>query len=215
MSLKPDESLLADVKPELATNLREFIFALKPEGGIWDMLVCTDGSGSTAKHPGGYAAVIVDRRKAGISVISGAMSNCTSQSAEVRAVFELANLLVAAKFGHRKNGFRVLLVTDSQYVASALKKILEDPVKALATKSHTCLWLGIQYAARVGIRIVPHYVPRNSNPLMTLADEASKAARIGYPLEQLKELKASTVTACQSDFPLTAEPVMRSSSRKK
>lgn len=188
--------------PAAAKSLTELLQALRPDKGRWDMIAFTDGSGSTDEFPGGYAAAMVFRRKAGIHLITGSMSNCTSQGAEVRAVFELANTLVASKLGLTDGGFKVLLVTDSQYVATSLASINKDPVKAIVMKSHRVLWLGIQYAARVGIRIEPHYIGRNSNPLMVLADDASKAARKAFDTKAMEALTAKAMDDCKAGFPL-------------
>lgn len=200
--LNTKDQIAIATDPATAKSLTELLQALRPDKGRWDMVAFTDGSGSTDEHPGGYAAVMLFRRKGGIHLISGSASNCTSQGAEVRAVFELANALVTAKLGLTDGGFKVMLVTDSQYVASSLASINVDPVKAIVMKSHRVLWLGIQYAARVGIRIEPHHIARNSNPLMVLADDASKTARKAFDSSAMEDLKNIAMEACKANFPL-------------
>lgn len=202
MSLKSDEPLEIRSDPAEARSLHELITAIRPDRGRWDMIACTDGSGSTNAKPGGYAAVLLDRRKPNIHLLSGSMSHCSSQNAEVRAIFELTNYLVQQKVGFRAAGYHVYVITDSKYVESVLTAIRKNPVAAVETKSHRLQWVGIQYAARVGIILHPIHVGRNSNPLMTLADAASKVARLSATPEDMVELVNATVAKCSQVFPL-------------
>lgn len=208
-SLKSKDRIDIVRDPAEAKTFTSLLQALRPDRGRWDMVACTDGSGSTDALPGGYAAVMVYRRQKGIHVITGSASNCTSQGAEVRALYELANFLVATKVGHTDGGYCVQLVTDSQYVATSLSAINADPVRALATKSHRLQWIAIQYAARVGIRFTPHYIARNSNPLMTLADSASKAARLAFDAAAIETLRLNAELECEASFPLSVASTQR------
>lgn len=84
-----------------------------PEIDLW-----TDGSGTTAGNPGGWAAVFVaypnnlEVRK----VIYGALKDTTSQRAELTAVIQGLN--------HLKTGCRVNLFSDSEYVVKGINEWL-------------------------------------------------------------------------------------------
>jgi len=176
MSLESDP-LVKETSPHEATSLVDLLHSLNVDKH-WDAIAFTDGSGSGPTEPGGYAACVVYRRKAGIQTITGWLSACSSQHAEVRAVYELATQLHRQNSGQRSNGFQCHLVTDSKYVANRLAQINKDPSKALASKSHTLQWVGIQHASRYGVNIIPHHIGRNSNPLMSLADDLSRKTKL-------------------------------------
>lgn len=169
---------------------------------IWDVIAFVDGSGSKRGSSGGYG-VVFRTRTGRFQILHGGISSTTSQEAELRAVFELINTLLAAKLNETERGLTVHAVTDSSYVAKRLAAI--DPLRILDTRTHTVWLAGIVEATRRGVRIIPHYVPRNSNPLMTLADELSKWGRLTNSNEETSQRLAETISQCDDDeqFPLT------------
>ncbi len=200
MSLHSDP-LNQRVSPYEAGSLSELLFSLEIDNN-WDAIAFTDGSGSGPIHPGGYAACVVYRRKSGIQIITGALSACSSQHAEVRAVYELITQLHRQKAGQKRNGFQCHLVTDSKYVATRLDKINHDPSQALVAKSHTLQWVGIQHASRYGIKVYPHHIGRNANPLMELADDLSRKARLST--EEYDKRVDDCLAECDTNFKLYA-----------
>ena len=189
---------------EEATSLIELLRSVRQPEHPWDAVAFTDGSGMTMETPCGFASVTLFRRSSRPLWLTGSVSNGTSQIAEVRAVYELLQYLMQAKVGNRQGGFNLYLITDSKYVADTLSRINKDPIRAINTKSHTMLWLGIQHAARIGIRTIPTHVARNKNPLMTFADEASRVGRQLFDAKPFTELLEDAIRQCEVSFPLTS-----------
>jgi ribonuclease HI len=182
--------------------LFELIDALGHSRRRLDAVAFTDGSGTVKGMPGGYAALLIDFRKADPVLLTGVSSNATSQAAEVRAVWELNNYLTDQNVGLRPNGYRILLVTDNKYVAAAMAKISKDPLEAFAMKHHRALWTSIQYSRRVGVITNTAYVGRCANPLMKLVDEASRSMRLGLPDKDLDGLFSTCMKECKDSFRL-------------
>ncbi len=97
------------------------------------------------------------------------------------------------------------MITDSKYVAQTLARLDEDPVSILKVKSHRAEWGGIVQARRHGIKLKPFWIPRNTNPLMSLVDAASRLARVTYPSDEFAELLSHTIKKCKQEFPLTRQ----------
>lgn len=202
-SLKADSLFKGKADPETAEDLASLLIAIRDPKHVWDAIAFTDGSGTISGAPGGFAAVIIYRRLAKPVFIEGSLGDCTSQAAEVRAVYELMNHLVESGAGNKTGGFNLYLVTDSGYVASRMQKLNVDPVAAVSSKKHVMSWVGIQHAARVGIHTTTTHLHRNKNPLMRLVDHASRNMRLAYPLVELQTVKDKELAFCDKQFPLT------------
>jgi len=166
----------------------------------WDVLAFTDGSGSTRGKAGGYAAVYRTHDSA-FRTLTGGIESTTSQEAELRAVFEVVNALLVTRKNEQSGGLLIQLVSDSRYVVDKLASL--DPLSSLDTGKHTMLIGGLLEAARRGVKVAPHYVPRNQNPLMRLADHLSKVGRLANSLETHEPRLAATLSECDKEFPLT------------
>jgi ribonuclease HI len=186
-----------DVKT-IHTSLRDLCIGLKI--ARWDVLAFTDGSGSSRKNSGGYG-VVFRTRDSMFQTLHGGITNTTSQEAELRAVFELVNYLLAIRKNEVTRGLLVHIVTDSSYVATRLKNL--DPLTSLDSGKHTMLVGGLLEATRRGVKVVPHYVPRNKNPLMVLADSLSKLARLANAYDLSDGFLEAALQQCAKDFPLS------------
>lgn len=165
----------------------------------WDVLAFTDGSGSSRGRSGGYAAVYRTHDSL-FRTITGGIDSTTSQEAELRAVFELVNSLLAVRKNEQSGGILIQLVSDSRYVVDKLAAL--HPLTSLDTGKHT-MWVGgLLEAARRGVKVAPHYVPRNQNPLMRLADRLSKVGRLANSPEKHEPMLAATLSECDKEFPL-------------
>jgi len=198
----------ASIRDSGDDDLHSSLFNLCVGLGIarWDVIAFTDGSGSSRRFSGGYG-VVFRTHDSMFQTLHGGLSNTTSQEAELRGVFELVNYLLAIRKNERSNGLLVHVVTDSTYVANRVVNL--DPLSSLDTGKHTMLVGGLLEASRRGVKVVPHYVPRNRNPLMTLADSLSKLARFANTAETASDLLDQTLSTCDEAFPLTIEPARK------
>ena len=200
MSLEPGHKIGAkQTDPLLAKSVGQLLSSLGAKS--WDVLIVTDGSGQRLDKAGGFSSLLVMRRTANYLLFHGQVSNCSSQEAEVRAIFEGVNALVRMGLHLRLRGVRAHILTDSEQCATQLAKT--DPLAVAATKHHPLLWAGIRQAARLGIQLNPHHLPRNSNPLMTLMDTIAGANRKAM----ISQLMGTTYTEWEPEvtekFPMT------------
>jgi len=191
-----------DPRPEDATSLRELLTTL-PGSRRWDALLFTDGSGSTRARAGGYGGVIL-RKKGKPLAVAGSVTACTSQEAEVRALYETLLKLQLLRETRKSGGYHVYVITDSKYVADKLTAICKDPIEVYRAKAHHMLWLGIQHVTRHGIRITPVHIHRNENPLMVFADSVSKRARKSVEAIGIEPLLSNMLKYCEEHFSLEA-----------
>ena len=185
--------------PLLAESVGQLISGLKIRN--WDILAVTDGSGQTAATPGGYSALLVMRRTGRYLLFHGQASNCSSQEAEVRGIFEAVNAIVRFGLHKQPTGLRVHLLTDSKQCFVQINKT--DPLDVMATKHHPMLWAGIRQATRLGISLTGHHLPRNSNPLMTFMDTVAGANRKAMVAQVADELYGNYEDELIESFPMT------------
>lgn len=164
---------------ETPNSLRELLsrLSIPPHHAV----LFTDGSGSKKVKPGGYAAILLLKQERRLVIRYGAASHVSSQEAELRAVQEATNFLLSQDFVYRPNGYHVVHVTDSSYVAGKLQAVQDPkdgPQTAYASSTHRGLWVAIQAVSSLGIRIHSRHVPRNQNPLMEFVDSVSKLVRV-------------------------------------
>jgi hypothetical protein len=115
-------------------------------------------------------------------------------------VFDLVSYAYRTRPSAFETGFYVHVLTDSSYVARMLAEI--DPVKTLKAKAHPHIWAGLAQARRRGICLVPHLLPRNSNPMMIAADHLSKMARKAIVKAHSSAVGTSAVAVVKEAFPL-------------
>lgn len=197
-------SIRSGTQEDLHGSLRNLCVGLSI--ARWDVLAFSDGSGSSRKNSGGFGVVFREHDSI-FRTLHGGISNTTSQEAELRGVFELVNYLLSIRKNEMSKGLLVHVITDSSYVANRIANL--DPLSSLDTGKHTMLIGGLLEASRRGVRVVPHYVPRNSNPLMTLADSLSKLARFANTAETASDLLDATLSQCDTEFPLSIQPMRK------
>lgn len=190
-------SLMDGYKPDIDKSLNDLLVGVGVIG--WDVIAFVDGSGSKQSAPAGYAAVFCTRTTM-FNYVAGGVTNASSSEAELRAVFELVNYLVRTGHNRKQGGLLIQLVTDNTYVANTLAQL--DPLSSLDATKHSMVLAGLMEAARLGVRIVPHHLHRNRNPLMVLADALSKQYRVANDRTRGDQLLAKTLAVCETDFPL-------------
>lgn len=195
------ETIVDKIEPEEATNLDELLRAIGTPADT-KYLVVTDGSGSTRNRPGGTGAIIIRLVDRKVLRVGAAVTNTTSQEAEVRAVFEALNYLVTGGAGNEYGGSHVMIITDSMYTHQQLSKIASDPLAAMNFNKHVAFLAGIQSAARVGVTFESVHIDRNVNPLMVFADKMSKMMRKSVPETEIEALLNNEVLDEEDKFSL-------------
>jgi hypothetical protein len=191
------KSLLDGYKPDIDRSLSDLLVGVGVVG--WDVIAFVDGSGSKQTAPGGYAAVFCTKTSM-FNYVAGGITNASSSEAEMRAVFELVNYLLRTGHNRKHGGLLIQLITDNTYVANTLAQL--DPLSSLDATKHTMILAGLMEATRLGVRVVPHHLHRNRNPLMVLADALSKQYRVANDRTRGDQLLAKALAVCETDFPL-------------
>lgn len=146
--------------------------------GAWDAIVITDGSGTGWEHAIGWGAAVIEKGKIGLQLRSGAASHGTNNVAEIMAAFMPLFEFAEAEYGQRPDGFLVHVISDSQYVVSALAGVEEGGAEwAMGYSANRSLWLAVLGAVRKGIRIKAHYVPRGLLNFNKLCHDLANASR--------------------------------------
>jgi len=169
------------VRKSLADRLRNvYSFeqmrkAMQIPSDMWDAFLVTDGSATTIDKTCGYAAVLVERNEIAPLVLSGSQSHGTTNAAELQAVIEALYYMVEREKGIREHGYRVHVLSDSQYVVQGLNR---DILKWLPTmKKNKMQWLSIHGAVRSGIVLTGHHIPRDTLDLNKICHDVANLAR--------------------------------------
>lgn len=122
----------------------------------------TDGScSSTHDSPGSWGAVVMDR--ASTQLLAGALYPTTISRCELYPVVEGLRYIRDVLLPHAPPpGFRVLLISDSEYVIKTIGGLYE-------ARKNEDLWCSYRHLAE-GMELRAMYRTRNSHPLMKLAD---------------------------------------------
>ena len=146
----------------------------------WDGFLFTDGSGGSVKQNigVGYAAVLVDAEEVNRHLFNGGDNYGTVNSAELMAVVAALQYLVRKEAGVRQHGYRLHVMSDSQYVVNGLNK--PNMLQWINNVNHNqLLWFAVYGAIRNGIVIRAHHVPRNKLFFQTICDHVSRNTRVG------------------------------------
>lgn len=162
---------------KVASTCSELALAMGYLPGAYGAIVVTDGSGTRWGEPTGSAAVI-KRPKFKDHLLLGRASSGTSQTAELDAVLLALRYLHAKKAHLTKGGCKVLFVTDSTLVEKNLLSVAKDPVKLYNSSAHPDSAAALLAFARRGFQYVVEQIGRNSNPLHSGVDDASRAMRL-------------------------------------
>ena len=141
----------------------------------WDAVIVTDGSATTMDRPGGWGAVLIRANRLERQLVYGGGSHSTNNVAEMMAVYWPLMLLMEEGVGKKMGGYRVHVISDSQYVVDGLKQ--GSAVWTAKLKSNRSLWIAMHHAKRRGIIIVPHFVPRDTIDLNRLCHDLANVSR--------------------------------------
>lgn len=144
----------------------------------WDGFLFTDGSGSSVEQDIGigFASILIDAERMERPMFHGSGNYGTVNSAELMAVVYALEHLVRQEAGVRQHGYRLHVISDSQYVVGGLNKP-NQLAWVNSTKSNQLLWFAVHGAIRNGIVIQAHHVPRNQLFLQTICDHVSRNSR--------------------------------------
>jgi ribonuclease HI len=158
-------------------TIKDLLLALGYSQALFDVVVITDGSGSSWPKPTGSAALVAVRHQEEILLHSSSSAG-TNQTAELDAVCLAMRYLLSQNHHKQKKGCRVLVITDSLLVENTLKGIAEDPIKLYNNATYCDVVSGLLAMARRGFRYSVHRFSRNISPMHAAVDAASRAARL-------------------------------------
>lgn len=153
-------------------SLQEFL-GIQPDQ--WDAIIVGDGSGTSWEKEMGFASVLVRNNTFERQVFYGGHNVGTNNVAEIMAIFWPLFYLANTGDGITDRGYRVHVVTDSDYVVNGLKS--RDPIHDKKLRANRELWLAIHAVQRRGIRIFPHHIHRDTIALNKLGHDIANAAR--------------------------------------
>jgi ribonuclease HI len=134
-----------------------------------DVIIIADGSGTTADKPGGYTAVIWDRRINEVYELGGSLTHATNNVVEL-ASFPHALWLVN-RTEELRQGSKLGCNSDSELTVKCGQGVY-------SRNSLGHLWASVEYFERKGVVFEWKWVPRNSNPLNAWCDKRSREMRI-------------------------------------
>lgn len=190
--------------PADAKSVDELLIATKAPSHT-KYLYVTDGSGSSRTRPAGWGGVLVRLHDRELISVGGSAYSGTSQEAELRAIAEGLNHLVATGAGDQPGGCHVLIITDSSYAARQITEIAENALAAMNFNQHAMVLAGIQAAMRVGVTFQSVHIGRNTNPLMVFADKSSKIFRKSVPKNQISSLLTKQILDANEEFAIDRE----------
>jgi ribonuclease HI len=144
----------------------------------WDVIIVGDGSGSRWGYPGGWAAVLFDRRTGLRKTLYGALSDTTVNIAELSPYLYAMQWYVRGpgkdlqKELRQYTGWsaRVFIVTDCEIIAKQGNRKAERDANG-------ALWAGMDYFARLNYTIHYKYLGRDQLAANRLCDALSKDMR--------------------------------------
>lgn len=150
------------------------------DGKPWDVIIAGDGSGSRWGYPGGWAAVLFDRRTGLRKTLYGAISDTTIN------ICELSPYLYAMQWYARGPGkdlqrdirqkewprraVIVDILTDCEIIA-------EQGQRKKAREVNAALWAGLDTFNRLNYFLRWHYMRRETTAANRLCDTLSKDMR--------------------------------------
>lgn len=177
---KKKVDLLERVSIKQVKTIKTLCQFLQIKLDAWDGFLFTDGSGGSTQQKigAGYASVLVDAEEVQRHIFNGADNYGTVNSAELSAVVAALKYLVRKEAGVRQHGYRLHVISDSQYVVNGLNK--PNMLTWVNNVNHNQLdWFAVYGAIRSGIVIKGYHVPRNQLFFQTICDHVSRNTRVG------------------------------------
>lgn len=149
---------------------------IPPDG--WEAIVIGDGSATTWDKAGGWGSVLVEREQLARQPFYGSLSHATNNVAELLAL--LHPLLYLANHDAvntiREGGYRVHLLSDSEYVVNNLRRVHDAAWASGLTKNRE-LWLAFHGLWRRGFVLTTHHLPRDQIDLQKLCHDLANLSR--------------------------------------
>lgn len=153
----------------------------------WDYILIGDGSGTSWSEHCGWASILIEEGTFAREHFYGSFSGGTNIVAEMMAYVQPLMWLAARK--DRRLGpdgsTQIHVITDCEYVKNAGNKKLQR-------QSNTQLWHMIDVFRRSGMRVIFHWIPRDtidankySHHLANLIRLASKKLDVSIPLQKV------------------------------
>lgn len=146
----------------------------------WDVIIVGDGSGSRWGYPGGWAAILFDKRTELRKTLYGALNDTTIN------ICELSPYLYAMQWYVRGPGRDLQkILRDNTQCARAVQVHVVTDCEIIAKQGNRraerdangALWAGMDYYARLNYQLRYHYFPRDQFAANRLCDALSKDMR--------------------------------------
>lgn len=149
----------------------------------WDGILVTDGSGTTWERPIGWAGTLLQRTVSQPEPFCGALNRGTNNVAELMGVLGAALFLTENEYGQREHGYKLYVISDSQYVVrglNALGKGGEDggPIWASRQAANRPLWFGLLACQRKGLVFLARHVGRDILASNKFCHDLANASRV-------------------------------------
>ncbi len=153
--------------------------ALNLAPDAWDVIIVGDGSGSKWGYPGGWAAVVFDKRTGLRKTLYGAVSDTTINICELLPYLHAMQWYVRGPGREQKTlnsdkpfarPTRVHVVTDCAIIANQGNRTMARDVNG-------AFWAGMDHFSRLNYQITYHWFPRDQFVSNRLCDSLSKDMR--------------------------------------
>lgn len=173
-------------KPSRAEDIRTLLdFRLFFEiQNDWDGILVTDGSATTWEHSAGWAGVLLQRSESRPEPFYGAFSRGTTNVAEIMGVLQAALFLAETGHGQREHGYKLYVVSDSQYVVRGLNNLAKGgeeggPIWASRQAANRPLWFALLACQRKGLVFIARHVARDILATNKYCHDLANACRTG------------------------------------
>lgn len=147
----------------------------------WDVIIVGDGSGSRWGYPGGWGAIIFDKRTGLRKTLYGALSDTTINICELSPYLYAMQWYIRGpgqdlqkELRKQNNGFlreiQVHIVTDCEIIA-------DQGNRTKAREANAALWAGFDHFARLSYKLRFHHFRRDLFAANRACDALSKEMR--------------------------------------
>jgi len=164
------------IKLEQLDSFNSLLAYLRIRPDEWDAVIVGDGSGTSWNKEAGFASVLIQKGEFARKLFYGAANCGTNNIAEMMAVFWPLLYLSNAGAGISSTGYRVHVVSDSEYVVNGLSAA--DPIHDRRLNANRELWLAIHAVKRKGLKLFSHHIRRDTLDLNKLSHDVANLARV-------------------------------------